>query len=59
MQELLTLIPPVTFHHIRAPEPDFPNRARRDAGLSVHDHNVVDRSSNATFTRSMGITICS
>jgi len=55
MQELLALIPPVTFHHIRAPEPDFSNGARRDASLPVHDHDVVDRSSDATFTRSVNI----
>jgi hypothetical protein len=55
MQELLALIPPVTFHHIRAPEPDFSNRARRDASLPVHDHDIVNWSSDATFTRSMSI----
>lgn len=58
-QELLALIPPVTFHHIRTSEPDFSNRARRHASLPVHDHDVIDWSGDATFTRSMSILLYS
>jgi hypothetical protein len=48
-----TLIPPVTFHHIRTSQPYFSNSAWRNAGIPFHYDDVVYRCSQAAIVVSV------